>query len=277
MAPLLDVQHVEVCYNGNAVVQDVSFQVEAGEILGIVGESGSGKSTVIRAAMGLLGSGGAVTKGSLYYKGQNVIDAGPDEIRRMRGPAMGMIFQNTGASLCPIRSIGDQLYESVRQHEKASRQEVRERALALFDRMRLDDGERILNSYPFELSGGMNQRVGIMMAMILKPALLFADEPTSALDVTVQAQVVKEMMKMRDLCGTGMVVVTHNIGMAEHMADRIAVMHQGRLVEYGETEEIIRHPKEAYTKKLIGSVLRLNRGKRDAENIGSKSTEKDIL
>lgn len=274
---LLDVQHVEVCYNGNAVVQDVSFQVEAGEILGIVGESGSGKSTVIRAAMGLLGGGGAVTKGKIYYKGQNVIDAEPDEIRRMRGPAMGMIFQNTGASLCPIRSIGDQLYESVRQHEKVSRQEVRERALAIFDRMRLNDGERILSSYPFELSGGMNQRVGIMMAMILKPDLLFADEPTSALDVTVQAQVVKEMMKMRDLCGTGMVVVTHNIGMAEHMADRIAVMYQGRLVEYGETEEIIRHPKETYTKKLIGSVLRLNRGERDAENTGSKSTEKDIL
>lgn len=117
--------------------------------------------------------------------------------------------------------------------------------------MRLKDGDRILNSYPFELSGGMNQRVGIMMAMVLKPDLLFADEPVSALDVTVQAQVVREMMKMRDLYNTGIVIVTHNIGVAEYMADKIAVMHQGRLVEYGKTADIIRHPKEEYTKKLI--------------------------
>ncbi len=260
MIPLLDVQHVEVSYNGRAVVHDVSFQLEPGEILGIVGESGSGKSTIIKAAMGLLGNSGAVTRGDIYYKGQNVIDAGADEIRRMRGSAMGMIFQNTGASLCPIRSIGDQLYESVSQHEKVSREEVRDRALMLFDRMRLNDGERILDSYPFELSGGMNQRVGIMMAMALKPDLLFADEPTSALDVTVQAQVVKEMMKMRELYHTGIVIVTHNIGVVEYMADRIAVMYQGRLLEYGKTEDIIHHPEEAYTKKLIGSVLRIDRG-----------------
>ncbi len=260
MIPLLDVQHVEVSYNGRAVVHDVSFQLEPDEILGIVGESGSGKSTIIKAAMGLLGNSGAVTRGDIYYKGQNVIDAGADEIRRMRGSAMGMIFQNTGASLCPIRSIGDQLYESISQHEKVSREEVRDRALMLFDRMRLNDGERILDSYPFELSGGMNQRVGIMMAMALKPDLLFADEPTSALDVTVQAQVVKEMMKMRELYHTGIVIVTHNIGVVEYMADRIAVMYQGRLLEYGKTEDIIHHPEEAYTKKLIGSVLRIDRG-----------------
>ncbi len=260
MTPLLDVQHVEVSYNGRAVVHDVSLQLEPGEILGIVGESGSGKSTIIKAAMGLLGNSGAVTRGDIYYKGQNVIDAGADEIRKMRGPAMGMIFQNTGASLCPIRSIGDQLYESISQHEKVSQEEVRDRALELFEKMRLNDGDRILDSYPFELSGGMNQRVGIMMAMALKPDLLFADEPTSALDVTVQAQVVKEMMKMRELYHTGIVIVTHNIGVVEYMADRIAVMYQGRLLEHGKTEDIIHHPEEAYTKKLIGSVLRIDRG-----------------
>lgn len=260
MTPLLDVQHVEVSYNGRAVVHDVSLQLEPGEILGIVGESGSGKSTIIKAAMGLLGNSGAVTRGDIYYKGQNVIDAGADEIRKMRGLAMGMIFQNTGASLCPIRSIGDQLYESISQHEKVSREEVRDRALELFEKMRLNDGDRILDSYPFELSGGMNQRVGIMMAMALKPDLLFADEPTSALDVTVQAQVVKEMMKMRELYHTGIVIVTHNIGVVEYMADRIAVMYQGRLLEHGKTEDIIHHPEEAYTKKLIGSVLRIDRG-----------------
>lgn len=173
---------------------------------------------------------------------------------------MGMIFQNSEAALCPIRSIEDQLYESVSQHEKATRKEVQERALELFEKMRLPDGRRILGSYPFELSGGMNQRVGIMMAMILKPDLLFADEPTSALDVTVQAQVVKEMVKMRDLYGTGIVIVTHNIGVVDYMADKIAVMYQGNLVEYGSKEDIIHHPREEYTRTLIGAVLRIDRG-----------------
>ena len=172
---------------------------------------------------------------------------------------MGMIFQNTEASLCPIRTVGDQLYESVSQHEKVSRKEVRERALGFFDKMSLADGERILDSYPFELSGGMNQRVGIMMAMILHPDLLFADEPTSALDVTVQAQVVKEMMEMRDLYGTAIVLVTHNMGVVEYMADKIAVMYRGDLVEYGKTEDIIHHPQEGYTKELLGAVLRIHR------------------
>lgn len=257
---LLEMTHVEISYNGNPVVHDLSLSMQPGEILGIVGESGSGKSTVIKAAMGLLGNHGMVTKGDIYYRGQNVVDARPEELRRMRGPEMGMIFQNTGAAMCPIRSIEDLLYEAVLEHEAVSRQEVRERALDLFDKMNLTDGERILQSYPFELSGGMNQRVGIMMAMILKPRLLFADEPTSALDVTVQAQVVREMMKMRDLFGTGIAIVTHNIGVVEYMADRVAVMYQGNLVEYGTVDEVIRHPQETYTQKLISAVLRIHRG-----------------
>lgn len=257
MTPLLDVQHMEVSYNGMPAVHDLSFQMEPGEILGIVGESGSGKSTVVKAAMGLLEGSGAVTRGDIYYKGENVSDSG--KLQKMRGSAMGMIFQDTEASLCPVRTIGDQLYESVSQHEKVSRREVRERALELFDRMSLTDGERILDSYPFELSGGMNQRVGIMMAMILRPDLLFADEPTSALDVTVQAQVVREMIKMRELYGTGIVLVTHNMGVVEHMADTVAVMYRGDLVEYGKKEDIINHPQEDYTKELLGAVLRINR------------------
>lgn len=260
MTLLLDMRRIEISYNGRPAVQNVSLQMEPGEILGIVGESGSGKSTVIKAAMGLLGNGGAVTKGDIYYKGKNVLCASAEEMRKMRGVDMGMIFQNTEAALCPIRTIEDQLYEGVIQHEKASREKVRRRALDLFEKMRLTDGERILKSYPFELSGGMNQRVGILMAMILRPALLFADEPTSALDVTVQAGVVEEMMKMREIYGTAIAIVTHNIGVVERMADSIAVMHRGQVVEYGKKEDVIRRPKEDYTKKLIGATLRLNRG-----------------
>lgn len=257
---LLDIQHAEISYNGKPVVYDLSLNMKPGEILGIVGESGSGKSTIIKAAMGMLGNNGAVTRGDIYYKGKNVLDTTQKDIRNLCGPEMGMIFQNTGVSLCPIRSIEEQLYESVLEHESIDKKEIRERALKLFEQMRLPDGERILKSYPFELSGGMNQRVGIMMAMILKPDLLFADEPTSALDVTVQAQVVQEMMKMRELYGTGIAIVTHNIGVVNHMADNIAVMYQGKLVEYGPKDEVIYHPREEYTKKLIGAVLRINRG-----------------
>lgn len=258
--PLLDIRNVEISYSGRPAVQDFSVNMEPGEILGIVGESGSGKSTVIKGAMGLLSRNGAVTKGDICYKGCNVLEASQEELRNMRGPEMGMVFQNAEASLCPIRRIGEQLYESVAQHEKVTRRDVYDRAMELFERMKLAGGERILKSYPFELSGGMNQRVGIVMAMILKPGLLFADEPTSALDATVQVQVIREMMKMRDSFGTAIAIVTHNIGIVEFMADKVAVMYQGRLIEYGTKEEVICHPQETYTRRLIGAVLRVDQG-----------------
>ncbi len=256
---LLDIRHMDVSYNGIVTVNDVSFTVQPGEILGIVGESGSGKSTVIRAAMGLLGGNGMVTRGDIYYKGINIPDVDQKTLRKIRGAEMGMIFQNTGASMSPIRTIGDQMYESVRMHEAISRKEMDERAIDLFAKIRLEDGERILDSYPFELSGGMNQRVGIVMAMILKPELLFADEPTSALDVTVQAQVVEELLALREAFGTAIVIVSHNIAVIERMADTIAVMHQGNLIEYGPVKEVIGDPKEEYTRQLLGAVLRLQR------------------
>lgn len=253
--PLLDIQHIEIGYHAKPVVHDITLQVNHGEILGIVGESGSGKSTLIKSVMGLLGSDGAVTGGNIFYKGMDLLHMKEKQFRKLRGAEIGMIFQNTQASLCPVRNIEKQLYEMVLSHESISRAEIKKRALDLLEKMNLKDGERILKSYPFELSGGMNQRVGIMMAMILKPDLLLADEPTSALDVTVQAQVVREMVKMRDLFGTAIVIVTHNIGIVKFMADRIAVMYQGRLVEYGTKEEIFQYPKQPYTKKLIHSVL----------------------
>lgn len=257
--PLLEMQHVEISYDGKPTVFDFNLTMHQGEILGIVGESGSGKSTLIKAVMGLLGPAGAVTRGDIYYKGQNILDIQPEELRQLRGPEMGMIFQNCGSALCSIRTIGDQLYESMKQHGKVNRVEVNKLAMALLKKINLPDGERILKSYPFELSGGMNQRVGIVMAMIQKPDLLFADEPTSALDVTVQAQVIKEMMTLRNEFGMGIAMVTHNIGVISYMADKIAVMHQGRVVEYGATQEVINNSQEAYTKKLIQAVPRIRK------------------
>lgn len=255
---LFEMHNVEISYDGKAVVHNVNLKIKSGEILGIVGESGSGKSTLIKAAMGLLGSGGSINKGYIFYKGNNLLNMKLGELRKIRGPEMGMIFQNCAAALSPIRTIGSQLIEMMKQHTNIDKKEIISRANELFERMNLD-GRRILKSYPFELSGGMNQRVGIVMAMMLKPDLLFADEPTSALDVISQAQVVMELKKLRDEFGTTIVIVTHNIGVVSYMADKVAVMSQGNLIEYGETKDVINNPKQAYTKKLISAVPKIRK------------------
>ena len=263
MSNILEYRNVDIHYGKKQVIENVSLSMKPGEILGIVGESGSGKSTLIRAALGLLGEGGTVTQGQILYQGTNTtIDMTQihgEEMRRLRGAEIAMIFQNAGASLCPIRTIEEQLYEAVLEHESISKGEIRDRALELFEQLRFTNGEQILKSYPFEFSGGMNQRVGIVLAMVLRPRLLLADEPTSALDVTVQLQVLREMKKLRDMYGTSIVLVTHNIGVVNYLTDHVAVMHQGKLVEYGTKEDVLNHPQDAYTKKLIGSVLHLKR------------------
>ena len=263
MSNILEYRNVDIHYGKKQVIENVSLAMKPGEILGIVGESGSGKSTLIRAAMGLLGEGGTVTQGQILYQGTNTtIDMTQihgEEVRRLRAAEIAKIFQNAGASLCPIRTIEEQLYEAVLEHESISKGEIRDRALELFEQLRFTNGEQILKSYPFEFSGGMNQRVGIVLAMVLRPRLLLADEPTSALDVTVQLQVLREMKKLRDMYGTSIVLVTHNIGVVNYLTDHVAVMHQGKLVEYGTKEDVLNHPQDAYTKKLIGSVLHLKR------------------
>ena len=259
MDSLLRVEHVTISYNGKPTVEDVSFELKQGEILGIVGESGSGKSTIIKAIMGLLGEEGLVTRGDIWYKGENLTDMSEKKLRKFLGTEIGMVFQDCKAALCPVRTIGAQIHEAVSEHEKISQKEVRERAGQIMKKIGLNDSDRVLDSYPFELSGGMNQRVGICTAMIMHPNLLLADEPTSALDVTVQLQVLREMKKLRDMYGTSIVLVTHNIGVVNYLADHVAVMHQGKLVEYGTKEDVLNHPQDAYTKKLIGSVLHLKR------------------
>ena len=259
MAEILKYEHVDITYNGVCAVKDVSFTVSEGEILGIVGESGSGKSTLIKAAMGLLGPDGLVTRGDIRYKGKNVPDLPEDEIRRLNGPELGMIFQSAGSSFCPIRTVGAQLYESMREHESISKAHFIARALDMLEKLGFENGQRILDSYPFELSGGMQQRVGIAAAMLLNPSVLLADEPTSALDVSVQKQVVEEMLLVRESFGTAIVLVTHNIGVIGAMADKVLVMKNGETVEYGETKQVLNHPREEYTRLLMSAVPKLRR------------------
>ena len=259
MAELLRYDHVDISYNGFLAVKDVSFTLEPGEILGIVGESGCGKSTLIKAAMGLLGSTGMVTRGDIWYKGKNLPDLPPKELRKLNGPELGMIFQSAGSSFCPIRTIEAQLYETMTEHEKTSKAEFLDRAMELLGKLGFEDGKRVLGSYPFELSGGMQQRVGIAAAMLLNPSVLLADEPTSALDVSVQKQVVEEMLLVRDTFGTAIILVAHNIGVIGAMADKVLVMKNGEAVEYGKTQQVLENPQADYTRALLSAVPRLRR------------------
>ena len=260
MAEILRYEHVDISYDGLLAVHDISFTLDKGEILGVVGESGSGKSTLIKAAMGLLGPGGMVTRGDIWYRGRNLPELPESEMRKLNGPELGMIFQNAGSSFCPIRTVGAQLCEIVTEHEAVSKAQARSRALELLQKLGFEDGRRILDSYPFELSGGMQQRAGIAAAILLNPGVLLADEPTSALDVTVQKQVVEEMLLVRELFGAAIVLVTHNIGVVGAMADRVLVMKDGEAVEYGEARQILNDPREDYTRALLSAVPRLRRG-----------------
>ena len=226
MSSLLRVEHVTISYNGKPVVQDVSFELKQGEILGIVGESGSGKSTIIKAIMGLLGEEGLVTRGDIWYKGENLTDMSEKKLRKLLGTEIGMVFQDCKAALCPVRTIGAQIYEAVSEHEKISKKEVRKRAGEIMKKIGLDDSDRVLDSYPFELSGGMNQRVGICTAMIMHPNLLLADEPTGNLDPKNSLEIMKLLEEINER-GTTVLVVTHNREIVNSFRKRVITMRKG--------------------------------------------------
>ncbi len=259
MTELLKYEHVDISYNGKTAVRDIHFTLHQGEILGIAGESGSGKSTLIKAAMGLLGPSGMVTRGNIFYRDKNLVDISNKERKKINGEEIGMIFQNAGASFSPIRTISDQLYESLLAHNYISKTDYNEQAENLLRKLHFDDPQRILKSYPFELSGGMQQRAGIAAAMLLKPEILLADEPTSALDVSIQKQVVEEMLSIRREFNTAIIIVTHNIGVIRKMADTVMIMKDGEMAEYGRADQILNYPKHPYTQKLLAAVPVLRR------------------
>ena len=236
------------------LVENVSFEVEPGQCLGILGESGSGKTTVIRAILGLLPGGGKVTAGRITLEGEDLLAYNSEKWRKLRGTDISMIFQDSGAMMNPTKKIGSVFTEYILTHEKISKKEAWNKGIIMLERMRLPAADNIMNSYPFQLSGGMRQRVGIAMGMTYQPKLLLADEPTSALDVTTQAQIVRQMMQLRDDYNTSIIVVTHNLGVAAYMSDYIIVMKQGIIEDQGTREYILKESQNEYTRKLLDAV-----------------------
>ena len=251
---MLEIKNVTISYGDRPTVKNFSMTLKKGEIASIVGESGSGKTTVIRAVLGLLPGGGKVTEGDILFEGKSLLENTAEEWRNLRGTDMSMIFQDSGAMLNPIRKIGSVFVEYIRTHEKISRKAAWEKGREMLEQMRLPSSDNIMKSYPFQLSDGMRQRVGIAMAMTFQPKLLLADEPTSALDVTTQAQIVRQMMELREEWGTSIIMVTHNLGVAAYMSDQILVMKEGQIADTGSRDQILKGGRSIYTQELLEAV-----------------------
>lgn len=251
---LLDVKNLDVSYGDKLTVTGASIELDKGEILSIVGESGSGKTTVIRAIMGCLPGRGHVSGGSITFDGRDMLKNTREDWRKISGSEMSMIFQDSGNMINPIRRISEQFTDYILAHApQKSKAEAAEMAKDMLNKVRLPNPQNIMNSYPFELSGGMRQRVGIAMAMIFSPKLLLADEPTSALDVTTQAQIIRQIVDVRNEYNAAVILVTHNIGVASYVSNKLMVMKNGHVVECG-GREIIENPQHAYTKELLAAV-----------------------
>jgi oligopeptide transport system ATP-binding protein len=238
-------------------VTDFSLEVSEGECVGIVGESGAGKSQAVLAVMGLL-AGTARVSGHATFQGAELIGAAPRVLNRVRGSQLTMIFQDPLSSLTPHMRIGEQIGETLRRHRGYSRAEARRRALELLEQVHVNDAARRLDEYPHQLSGGMRQRTMIALALACDPALLIADEPTTALDVTIQAQILALLAALKRARGMSMVLITHDFGVVAGLADRVAVMYAGRIVECGPIRPILRSPAHPYTRALLRSMPRLD-------------------
>ena len=253
--PLLDVQHLSVTFGGpSPAVDDVSFQMAAGETLGLVGESGSGKSVTAFSILRLLQPPGRITGGSVMFQGRDLLTLPESEMREVRGAGISLIFQEPMTALNPVMRVGDQIAEALLVHGKATRAEARARAVELLDAVKIPDAARRVRDYPHQLSGGMRQRVMIAIALACRPPLIIADEPTTALDVTIQAQVLELLRELKARYNLALLLITHDFGVIAEMADRVAVMFKGKLVEQGPVRDILRHPSHEYTRNLLAAV-----------------------
>ena len=261
--PLLEVRNLKVSFRTEdgtvRAVNDISFSVSPGETLGIVGESGSGKSVSMMSVMRLIIDPNARFEGEVLYKGQNLMTLDQDQMRHIRGSEIAMIFQDPMTSLNPVYRVGWQISEQIRTHEQISKRAARKRAVDLLAAVGIPQAQDRVDDYPHQFSGGMRQRVMIAMALSCNPDLLIADEPTTALDVTIQAQILNLIKKLKDDFGSAVVLITHDMGVVADIADRVAVMYAGRIVEQGTKRDLFYDPEHPYTWGLLGSIARLDR------------------
>jgi peptide/nickel transport system ATP-binding protein len=256
--PLLQVFNLKTYfYTDDGIVKavdGVDFHVMPGEILGLVGESGCGKSVTSFSILRLVDDPGKVVAGEVYFEGRNLLELSVPEMVHMRGNLMSMIFQQPQSSLNPVFTVGAQIAEVFQIHKNLKKEEAWQEAVELLKLVRIADAEKKANAYPHEMSGGQAQRVMIAMALALKPRLLIADEPTTALDVTIQAQILDLMLDLRDQLGTSIILITHDLGLIAEMADRVAVMYAGQIIEQADVKTLFKKPLHPYTQGLIASV-----------------------
>jgi phosphonate C-P lyase system protein PhnK len=254
MEPLLKVEKLRTTFGPVVAVDDVSFEVRTGETLGLVGESGSGKSVTAFSIIRLVQEPGRIEGGRIEFQGKDLLSLPEDEMRQVRGAGIGFVFQEPMAALNPVMRIGAHIAEALMVHGLASRSEARGRAIELLRAVKIVDPERRVDDYPHQLSGGMRQRVMLAIALACTPPLVIADEPTTALDVTVQAQILELLRDMKREFNLSLLLITHDFGVIAEMADRVVVMHQGRIVEHGAVRDILRRPQHDYTKGLLASI-----------------------
>lgn len=238
-------------------VRGISFDVNQGEVLGIVGESGSGKSVTSLSIMGLLQHPGRVVDGEIFFQDQDILSYGKRRMRRVRGKEIAMIFQDPMTSLNPVYTVGNQIMEMLQEHEDIGKGEAKRRAIEMLRMVGIPSPEKRIHNYPHEFSGGMRQRAMIAIALACSPKLLIADEPTTALDVTMQAQILDLMNHLKETRGTSILLITHDLGVVARMADRIAVMYAGKIVEYGGARQVFYQPSHPYTWGLLGAMPNL--------------------
>ncbi|XUY28638.1 ABC transporter ATP-binding protein [Agrobacterium sp. rho-8.1] len=264
IAPMIDIKDLSVTFrrgrNPVRAVNGVSLTVRPGEVVALLGESGSGKSVTMRSLL-RLHPAGTLIEGDVHVAGRDVMALSKRELGDLRGPIVSMVFQEPRLALDPVYTLGDQITETILRHEKVSRTEAQARALALFQKVKIPSPERRLGNYPHEMSGGMLQRSMIAMAIACNPKVLLADEPTTALDATVQIQILLLIRELQREYGLAVIFVTHDIGVAAEVADRIAVMYAGRIVEEGKVADIIRYPRHPYTQGLLGARVELANGR----------------
>jgi len=263
---ILEVKHLSTHFftRGGLIkaADDVSFKIEAGSTLALVGESGSGKSITSLSIMRLVPPPGKITQGEIIFDGRDLMKLDDEQVRRLRGREIAMIFQDPMTSLNPVYTVGDQIAEAIELHERAPRKQAWSKAVEMMQRVRIPDAERRAKDYPHQLSGGMRQRVMIAMALSCNPKLLIADEPTTALDVTIQAEILELLRGLRDDFNLAMLLITHDLGVVAETADRVAVMYAGRIVEEGSVSEMFNRPRHPYTEGLLRSVPRPNDGEK---------------